>query len=489
MEIEKRCKWCGKVFLAHKVTTLYCSPSCTGKAYKQRQKEERLKEYQRDENTKLPILGLIGNKDFLSPTEVSLLLGISRSTVYRYMSTGQIKALQLKGKTIIRRSDLERMFDDAPNYKRRSYGRKEVLQYYTMSDIVERYNISRKAAKGRLIRMGIQPIYEGRNTFYNKNAVEINFAELLEEIHLENYYTTEQIMEKYAMTKGAVLSFVQRHNIPRINRLKKVYYAKSHIDSMKGNGYTIDPEYYTYEEILKKFNFSKDQASYYVNTYHVDSFKRGKFTMVSRVDFDKVMQMRMNGTLTIKQINEKYVKEQQTEPTDTSIPDGYCNAEEIAHKYNLTMKYARKVARENKIPFLKINRYNYYEMKVVEFYFSKYIDLNYTTEWLTGEQVEQMYLLTPFARKSFVYRHKIPSKKIKGITYYSKVHIDEIKECRFKDSDQYISIEEIMQYYSINRDCVYNYAKYYKIKKIKKGKKVFFIKNDFDNIINKKLIK
>ena len=153
------------------------------------------------------------------------------------------------------------------------------------------------------------------------------------------------------------------------------------------------------------------------------------------------------------------------------------------------MKYARKVARENKIPFLKINRYNYYEMKVVEFYFSKYIDLNYTTEWLTGEQVEQMYLLTPFARKSFVYRHKIPSKKIKGITYYSKVHIDEIKECRFKDSDQYISIEEIMQYYSINRDCVYNYAKYYKIKKIKKGKKVFFIKNDFDNIINKKLIK
>lgn len=242
MEIEKRCKWCGKMFLAHKVTTLYCSPSCNGKAYKQRLKEDRLNVYRRDENTKLPILGIIGNKDFLSPTEVSLLLGISRSTVYRYMSSGQIKALQLKAKTIIRRSDLERMFDAAPNYKRRSYGRKESLQYYTMNDIVERYNISRKAAKGRLVRMGIQPVYEGRNTFYNKNAIEINFAELLEEIHLENYYTTEQIMEKYAMTKGAVLSFVQRHNIPRINRLKKVYYAKSHIDSMKGNGNTIDPK-------------------------------------------------------------------------------------------------------------------------------------------------------------------------------------------------------------------------------------------------------
>lgn len=485
MELEKRCKWCGKVFIARKVTTLYCGPSCIGKAYKQRKKEELFKQLKSNDQTKLPILEKIGNKAFLSPIEVSQLLGISRSTVYRYMSIGQIKALQLRAKTIIRRSDLEKMFDDAPNYRRRSYGRKETLQYYTMCDIIERYNISRKAAKGRLVRMGIQPIYEGRNTFYNKNAVELNFAELLEEIHVDNYYTVEQFMKKYSMTKGAVLSFVQRHNIPRINRLKKVYYAKSHIDNLKGNGEIIDPEYYTYEEILKKFNFTKNQASYYVNTYHVDSIKRGKLTMISRVDFDKIMKMRMDGTLSVKQINEEHMEEEQQSISEKTIPNGYCSAEEIANKYKLTMKYARKVARECKIPFLKINRYNYYEMKTVEFHFKKYQDPTEVTEWLTGEQMEILYHMTPYARKSFACRHKIPSRKVHGITYYSKVHIDDVKNPRIKDDIEYISVENIMEHYNISRDCVYNYAKYYKIKKIKKGKFIYFLKSDFNNIIKK----
>ena len=46
----------------------------------------------------------------------------------------------------------------------------------------------------------------------------------LEEVNLENYYTIPQIMEKYAMTKGAVLNFVMRHNIPRVKRLREAKY-------------------------------------------------------------------------------------------------------------------------------------------------------------------------------------------------------------------------------------------------------------------------
>ena len=34
MEIKKRCQWCGEPFIAHKMTTLYCSTSCIDKAYK-----------------------------------------------------------------------------------------------------------------------------------------------------------------------------------------------------------------------------------------------------------------------------------------------------------------------------------------------------------------------------------------------------------------------------------------------------------------------
>lgn len=293
MEYEKRCEWCSKVFIAQKVTTKYCSHSCNGMAYKQKMREQQKVNFEEQKGRKLPTIGKIGDKPYLSPSEVALLLGVSRASVYRSLASGEIKSLQYKRKTIIRKTDLEKLFDDASPYKRRSYGRKESRQYYTMTEIVEKYNISRKAAKGRLDRLGILPVYEGRNTFFNKNAVDVGFAELLEEVNLENYYTIPQIMEKYAMSKAAVLAFVMRHNIPRVKRLREVFYAKSHIDALKGSGDALDPENYTYEEIQMKFGLSKDQISYYTNTYHVDKFKRGRYTMISRVDFDKIMKMQI----------------------------------------------------------------------------------------------------------------------------------------------------------------------------------------------------
>lgn len=62
-------------------------------------------------------VGIVGSKLYLSPAEAATLLGISRATIYRHMAVGIIRALQLRGRTIIRKSDIEKMFDNAPDYK------------------------------------------------------------------------------------------------------------------------------------------------------------------------------------------------------------------------------------------------------------------------------------------------------------------------------------------------------------------------------------
>ena len=484
MEYEKRCEWCGKVFKAQKMTTKYCSHRCNGFAYKQKLKEQRKADFEEQKHSQLPTVGIIGDKPFLSPNEVAVLLGVSRASIYRMLGSGELKALQFKRKCIIRRTDLEKLFDEASPYKRRSYGRQENRQYYTMTEITDKYKISRKAAKGRLDRLGIQPIYEGRNAFYNKNAVDIGFAELLEEVNLENYYTIPQIMEKYAMSKAAVLIYVSRHNIPRVKRLREVYYAKSHIDALKGNGDVLDPEYYTYDEIMKKFNFSKDQVSHYVNTYHVDKFKRGRYTMISRVDFDKLMQLRKDGTL--KRVKESAEVDEAPLVEDTKIPEGYLTAEQIAEKYNLTMRYARNIARVNKIPSIRIKQFNYYEPQAVEQHFAKYKEPEGINDWLTRAQVEVMYNMSTWGVRSFVHRHKIPCKNLHGETLYSKSHIDDVKEFRFTESDQYLSVDQIMEIYGITQHAVYNYTRYYKVQKIKKGQFTFFLKAEIEKIMKEK---
>ena len=63
----------------------------------------------------------IPNAEYLSPIQAAKLLGVSRATIYRYALAGVIKAVQFKGLTIIRKSDIEKTFDNASEYKKRMH--------------------------------------------------------------------------------------------------------------------------------------------------------------------------------------------------------------------------------------------------------------------------------------------------------------------------------------------------------------------------------
>ena len=119
MEVQRKCQWCGKPFIAHTMVTRYCSKSCNEKAYKEKKRKQRLQEYEERQNEPpMQEVGIVGSKLYLSPAETATLLGISRATIYRHMAAGIIRALQLRGRTIIRKSDIEKMFDNAPDGNR-----------------------------------------------------------------------------------------------------------------------------------------------------------------------------------------------------------------------------------------------------------------------------------------------------------------------------------------------------------------------------------
>lgn len=91
MEIQRKCQWCGKPFIAHTMVTRYCSKSCNEKAYKEKKRKQRLQEYEERQNEQpMQEVGIVGSKLYLSPAETATLLGISRATIYRHMATGII---------------------------------------------------------------------------------------------------------------------------------------------------------------------------------------------------------------------------------------------------------------------------------------------------------------------------------------------------------------------------------------------------------------
>ena len=46
INIQKKCEWCGKLFIAHKISTRCCSHRCANLAYKEKTRQKRISEFQ-----------------------------------------------------------------------------------------------------------------------------------------------------------------------------------------------------------------------------------------------------------------------------------------------------------------------------------------------------------------------------------------------------------------------------------------------------------
>lgn len=83
IDIQKKCEWCGKLFIAHKTTTRCCSHRCANLAYKERTRQKRVSEFQTMVNQQIEKEDCI-DKDFFTPSEAAKYIGISRATFYTH---------------------------------------------------------------------------------------------------------------------------------------------------------------------------------------------------------------------------------------------------------------------------------------------------------------------------------------------------------------------------------------------------------------------
>ena len=87
-QIERKCKICGKPFMALIIESQYCSPACGQKAYKIRKREQK-----RNEELQQVIEGLDSDRDFITVPEAIALFAVGRQTLYHYIRSGKIPSV------------------------------------------------------------------------------------------------------------------------------------------------------------------------------------------------------------------------------------------------------------------------------------------------------------------------------------------------------------------------------------------------------------
>ena len=112
IEITRICEYCNNAFTARTTKTRFCCLKCNQKHYKVRIKQGKI-ETSKKETLKKVIFPLeqIKSKEYLTAKEASVILNCSVRSVYKYVRSKKLKAINLGKRMIrIRRSAVDELF-------------------------------------------------------------------------------------------------------------------------------------------------------------------------------------------------------------------------------------------------------------------------------------------------------------------------------------------------------------------------------------------
>ena len=293
IDIQKKCKWCGEIFTAHKMSTAYCSHKCANLAYKERVRKERISAYQKELSFKEynePLKDL-EQREFFTPTAAAKLLGISRATIYRDLADETIKAVQFKGKTLIRRKDIDMLFESSATYNKRLPQEKvPITEFYTTAEVKEKYNVVDSWIFVVAKKHNIPRTFNRGKTYWSKKHIDNYFGKKAADPEITEWYSVQEIQDKFGMSLAAIYTLASKNAIPKKKEGIMVSYSKKHFDIAKGIAQPDEPQYYTVAEAMAKFNLTRDQLYHYAKYHNIPRVKVGKYVKISRPELDKLFE-------------------------------------------------------------------------------------------------------------------------------------------------------------------------------------------------------
>ena len=290
IDIQTRCKWCGTIFTAHKTTTEYCSHRCGNLAYKDKIRKQRIGSLQHELGKSIRTPPNL-NKEYLTPSEVAELLHIGRTSIYRYIRNGVIKVIRFERKTLVRRADIEDMttYIEQETKEKQIKEKTPITDFYTTAEVKEKFNVAESWIFAIAKKNNIPRTFNRGKTYWSKKHIDAYFAKKAPNPDITEWYSTQEIQEKFGMTLAAVYCFVSKNAIPKKKEGIMVYYSKKHVDIAKGVAAPEEPKYYTVPEAMEKFNLTRDQLYHYATYHNIPKMKKGKYTLISKAELDKLL--------------------------------------------------------------------------------------------------------------------------------------------------------------------------------------------------------
>jgi excisionase family DNA binding protein len=233
INVQRICEHCGNEFTAKTTVTKYCSHTCNSKAYKAKKKAEKI-EASNSETRKViskPFEEL-KTKAFLSISEASILLGISRRTIYRMLKRNELPFAKAGARTILRRSDFESLFELPKALKKRIL-EKPVKAFYTVKEIESLYSVSYGRLSSIIKEHKIPKTIHNGRLKVSKPHIDKYFSKEHDKVKdIEEWYSVKEIIYNYGLSQDQIYSRIHDHSIPKKREGQFLKVSKKHFDEL-----------------------------------------------------------------------------------------------------------------------------------------------------------------------------------------------------------------------------------------------------------------
>ena len=186
--------------------------------------------------------------------------------------------------------------------------------------------------------------------------------------------------------------------------------------------------------------------------------------------------------------SSRKLRKQEAE-TASNEPLTYISGEEVIANYKVKPSWLYTSAKRNQIPICRIGGRNYYSKSHVEECLGLTADIASITAWLTTEQAFEEYGMSATAIHAYAYRHRIPTKREYGIVYYSRTHLDELRQTEVLADDRYCTVEEVAEKYRLSKANVHHITKVHGIAKRKVGVRNLLLRADVERAMAERVEK
>ena len=313
MKAIRKCKYCGKEFVARSGMQKYCCEECQKKA-----KEARKKRQQDFMTAVEPVIDL-QCQEYLTFAKAAILMGCSRQYVYKLVNEGKLAASRISSRmAFIRKADIEKMLARNPyhrvlptsrpmkasvptsrkevsktkNCKVDSDGT-EVLDYISGEEVMRIYKVKKSWLYTSAKRNQVPVCRIAGMNYYSRKHMDALFGKSADVEAVSEWLTMKEAQELYGMSAASVRSNAYRHHIPTKREYGQTYYSKDHFEQLRRTDIVNDESYYTAREAAEKYGMSTANVGIIAKKSNISTVKVGVKNLIPKVDFDRVMAERL----------------------------------------------------------------------------------------------------------------------------------------------------------------------------------------------------